>query len=183
MPEYKQQQFMELYKACHEPFMRYCSALAYGKMDTEDLVQDVLLSAYTHFEKLRKPEDFLHYLIRAARNRSVSNWRKGKKRIQLTEKYAKRLSDKGVSPDKLLEIDFLYKALDCLPRKQKEALILFEVSGFSLKEIAEMQKSTPGAIKTQLSRGRKRLRKLLGETAAVSQNTPSLFAMVQTVCL
>ena len=40
---------MEAYEKCHEPFVRYCSALAYGKMDAEDLVQDVLLSAYQRF--------------------------------------------------------------------------------------------------------------------------------------
>ena len=136
---------MELYQTCHEPFMRYCSALAYGKMDTEDLVQDVLLSAYIHFDRLRKPNDLLHYLIRAARNRSVSNWRKRKHQDSLSEKYAQRLKAKGISPEKLVDIDFLYKALDQLPKRQKEALILFEISGLSIKEVAKLQKCSPGA--------------------------------------
>ena len=56
MADSKQQAFLQAYQACHDPFVRYCSALAYGRMDAEDLVQDVLLSAYKHFEK--NPQNF-----------------------------------------------------------------------------------------------------------------------------
>ncbi len=181
MPESKQQKFMEMYQPCHDSFLRYCSALAYGKMDTEDLVQDVLLSAYTHFDTIRNPKEFLHYLIRAARNRSISNWRKQKHRAELTEKYSNRLIAKGISPDILLDIDILQKVIQSLPQKQREVLILFEVSGFSIKEIAEVQKSTPGAIKTRLSRARKHVRKLLSENPELS--TSHLFTILQTTVL
>ncbi|MEM9719827.1 MAG: RNA polymerase sigma factor [Bacteroidota bacterium] len=183
MPDTKQEKFMEMYRPCHEPFLRYCSALAYGKMDTEDLVQDVLLSAFIHFEGLRNPKEFLHYLIRAARNRSISLWRKRKKQAELTDKYAERLSAKGIHAETLLDIDYLYKALNQLPKTQKEAIILFEVSGFSIKEIAELQKSSPGAVKTRLSRGRKQLKKLLDDSPALSQSSQNLFSIIQTVIL
>lgn len=69
MADSKQLAFLEAYESCHEPFLRYCSALVYGKMDVEDLVQDVLLSAYQHFDKIEKKHQLLHYLIRAARNK------------------------------------------------------------------------------------------------------------------
>ena len=183
MADSKQEKFMEMYQPCHEPFLRYCSALAYGKMDTEDLVQDVLLSAYTHFESLRNHKEFLHYLIRAARNRSISLWRKRKKQTDLSEKYTARLMEKGVNAETLLDIDILYKTIGLLPKKQREALILFEVSGFSIKEVAALQKSTPGATKTMLSRGRKRLKALLDDSSALSQSSQHLFSIIQTVVL
>ena len=63
---------MAAYAACHDGFLRYCSALAFERMDVEDLVQDVLLSAFKKFEDLEEPEKLQHYLIRAARNRAVS---------------------------------------------------------------------------------------------------------------
>ena len=154
---------MKAYATCHEPFLRYCSALAFGKMDTEDLVQDVLLSAYKHFEKIQKKDQLLHYLIRAARNRSISQWRKTYQQTEILEKHAHRLKAKGVTPETLLDVQLLYKMLNRLPLKQKEAIILFEISGFSIKEIAKIQKSTPGAIKTKISRGRQKLRQLFEE--------------------
>ena len=66
---------MQAYAKCHEPFVRYCSALAYGKMDAQDLVQDVLLSAFHKFDAIQKKDELLHYLVRAARFRAISLWR------------------------------------------------------------------------------------------------------------
>ncbi len=163
MADSKQQAFLKAYQACHEPLLRYCSALVYGKMDVEDLVQDVLLSAYLHFDKIEKKHQLLHYLIRAARNKSISNWRKKKYKAELLEGHAERLKSKEVSAETLLDIQLLYRTLDKLPEKQKDALILFEVSGFSMKEIAVIQESTEGAVKTKISRGRQKLKGLLKE--------------------
>jgi RNA polymerase sigma-70 factor (ECF subfamily) len=50
-----------------------------------------------------------------------------------------------------------------LPDKQKEAIILFEISGFKIAEIAEMQGATESAVKSQLKRGREKLTNILVE--------------------
>ena len=57
----------------------------------------------------------------------------------------------------------LYAALDKLPAAQKEAVILFEISGFSIKEIAEIQGSTESGVKSRLKRGREALAKLMND--------------------
>lgn len=154
---------MAAYQPCHEAFLRYCHALSYGRMDTEDLVQDVLLSAYLHFDSIRKKQDLLHYLIRAAKNRSASWWRKRKFRTELIDLHNDQLRDKGVSAEVMVDIQILYKALDELPVKQRDALILFEINGFSMKEIAALQDRSVGAIKTTISRGRTKLGELLSD--------------------
>ncbi|MEL6538347.1 MAG: sigma-70 region 4 domain-containing protein, partial [Bacteroidota bacterium] len=63
--------------------------------------------------------------------------------------------------DTLVDVHLLHQAMDQLPEDQKDAVILFEVMGFSIKEIAEVQENTIGAVKTKISRARKRLRSLL----------------------
>lgn len=171
MVQPKQTAFMEAYRPCHDSFLRYCTALAYNRMDVEDLVQDVLLSAYEHFEKIEKKGQLLHYLIRAARNRSISLWRKSKYKMDVLEQHSDRLVARGVSPELLPDIHFLYKALQQLPDKQRDAVILFEITGFSIKEIAALQDSTVGAIKTKISRGRQRLRALLREEKKERQSS------------
>ena len=173
---------MKAYEACHEPFMRYCTALAYSKMDAEDLVQDVLMSAFKHFDNIEKKGKLLHYLTRAAKNRSVSVWRKRKNEAELTEKHNARMMAQGVSADRLLDVQMLYKALDMLPTAQKEAIILFEISGFSMKEIAEMQNSTEGAVKTKVSRGRVKLRELLSEDG-VNVSSGQLLSVIKSIAL
>jgi len=159
----KKQDFMTAYRACHDPFVRYCSALAYGCVDTEDLVQDVLLSAFTHWEKIRNKGQLLHYLIRSARNRAISLRRKHRHQVDLADRQAAGLQAKGLAPDMILDIQLLYWAINQLPAAQKEALVLFEISGFSIKEIMDIQQSSNSAVKTRLSRARKNLRKYLEE--------------------
>ncbi len=160
--------------------MRYCSALAYGKMDAEDLVQDVLLSAYQRWDKIEKKGQFLHYLIRSARNRAISKWRRKKFRAELLEHHDNKMLAKEVSPEVLLDIQILYRALDRLPDKQREAVILFEVTGFSMKEIAEIQECRVGAVKTRVSRARKALKSLLEERA---ERLPSMITSLKSIAL
>ncbi|MBK7872565.1 MAG: sigma-70 family RNA polymerase sigma factor [Saprospiraceae bacterium] len=185
MVEQKQVAFMEAYEPCHEAFIRYCSAVAYGKMEIEDLVQDVLLSAYEHFDKIAKKDQFLHYLIRAARNKSITQWRRSKYKTELLEQHKNELQAQGTPPEVALDIELLYRALDQLPEKQRDAIILFEISGFSMIEIAQIQNSKENAVKTRISRGRKRLRALMKEeetshsSAGVLGTIPIFWAMEQ----
>jgi RNA polymerase sigma-70 factor (ECF subfamily) len=51
------------------------------------------------------------------------------------------------------------RALASLPAVQREAIILFELDGFTIEEIAGLQGSTISAVKSRLARGRERLRR------------------------
>ena len=51
------------------------------------------------------------------------------------------------------------RALERLPAAQREALVLYELEGFSMEEVAEMQDATVPAVKSRVLRGRERLRK------------------------
>jgi RNA polymerase sigma-70 factor (ECF subfamily) len=42
---------------------------------------------------------------------------------------------------------------------QREAVVLFEVDGYSIEEIAAMQRVSVSAVKSRLVRGRERLRR------------------------
>lgn len=172
----KQQAFLAAYKSCQPAFTRYCSALAYGKMDTEDLMQDVLVTAYKHFDTIKNKEQLLHYMIRAARNRSVSHWRKAKFKAELLEEHQQQLRDYGATPEVLLDVELLHQAINRLPEKQKNALLLFEISGFSMKEIAEMQRTSIGAVKVKISRGRKKLRDMMSDKKTVLALLGGLFS-------
>ena len=48
--------------------------------------------------------------------------------------------------------------LASLAAEQREAVVLFEVDGFSIEEIAAMQRVSISAVKSRLTRGRERLR-------------------------
>lgn len=154
----KRTEFMQAYHPCHEPFARYCSAIAYGRMDAQDLMQDVLLSAFQRFEHIQKKDHLLHYLLRAARNRATSIWRISSRSKALNEEQVARLKARGASPDQLIDVEILYKAMDRLPAQARDALVLFEVSGLSMAEIAVIQGTNENAVKTRVSRARAAVR-------------------------
>jgi RNA polymerase sigma-70 factor (ECF subfamily) len=49
-------------------------------------------------------------------------------------------------------------ALAALPHEQREAIVLHDIEGWRIEEIAELEGTSVSAIKSRLSRGRDRLR-------------------------
>lgn len=160
MPTEKQQRFLSAYAKCHDAFLRYATTVSFGKCDVGDLTQDVMLTAFKHFDGIEEGK-LLHYLIRAARNRSISLGRGRRFRGELEERSLGRLRSQGATADALFETEALYRALHRLPEKQRNALILFELNGFSVREIAGLQQCSEASVKMKLSRGRQRLREFL----------------------
>ncbi len=159
----KQRTFLKAYDPHHEALTRYCHALAYGKMETEDLVQEVLLSTYQHFEHIQKKDQLLNYMVRAARNISIKHQRQDRRFLKFWEQAEEKFKAEGINPEASVDVHLLQIALQKLPSAQREAIVLFEISGLKMKEIAEIQNRSEAAVKMAISRGRAKLRKLLSE--------------------
>ena len=52
------------------------------------------------------------------------------------------------------------RALASLPAEQREAIVLFDLEGITVDEIASLQGVSASAVKSRLARGRLRLRRL-----------------------
>lgn len=79
------------------------------------------------------------------------------------ERAFSKLSALTGNAETAMDIHYLYQALNQLQEKDKEAIILFEITGYSIKEIASIQNSNENATKTRLSRARQKLKTLLEE--------------------
>ncbi|NJO88291.1 MAG: RNA polymerase sigma factor [Chloroflexia bacterium] len=157
----KQKAFMLLYDQVHEAFSRYCSAKSYGIIDAKELASETIMRAYSNFEKLRNKEAFLGFLFGIASNIIKNTLRKKKIFDEYDEAKLVSIPQNGIDPTTRIDIEILYKALNQLPVKQKDALVLFEISGFSIKEIMQIQNSSESAIKQRLKRGREKLASIL----------------------
>lgn len=159
MKESKQEEFLALYEPVHERFERFCRARVYGNMDYRDLINESLLVAFKRFDALRSKESFLSFLIGIS-VRILSNHHQKKK-----EQFWSDVSETSLNADSNTfsdpDIHFLYQALAMLKEEQRESLVLFEISGFSIKEIAKIQEVSEDAVKQRLKRGRDKLRKIL----------------------
>lgn len=157
-------EFLRLYQGIHERFARYCGSLAYGVMDTEDLVQETVLATLERFQTIREKDKLLHFMMVVAGNIVRSQARRFKFKGDYNEKAFRRLQSRVNDPETALDIHHLHVALNRLPEKDKEAVILFEILGFSMQEISDLQNAGLSATKTRISRARQKLRDLLGET-------------------
>ena len=160
----KKRKFMKLYRPIHDRFERFCKARAYGEMEYQDLMQESIRIAFEKFNELKSPDAFLHFLFGISM-RVMSN--ANKKRREDT--WSDHLENACVTTNEAeagLQVEDLYKALGQLVSDQREAIILFEISGFSIKEIAVMQGVSEDAIKKRLSRGRQELALLMSEESS-----------------
>ena len=158
----KQERFMQVYEPVHERFERYCKTRVYGEFHFKDIMHDTLVVAFEKFDQLKSADAFLHFLFGTA-TRILANQRK-KKRLEyidhLTGKYDHSQNENN-SIEQQFEVHDLYKCLQELDQVTSECIILFEISGFSIKEIMGIQNSSEAAVKQRLSRGRKQLLSLM----------------------
>ncbi len=159
---------MDLYDPVHTRFTRFCQARAYTNCEAKDLISETVLRAYEHFDSLRDHKAFLSFLFSTASNILHSKRRRSKFwgifQVQDTsQKFAGR-NDGELSADVIL----LYEALHKLPSEQSEAIILFEISGFSLKEVQAIQGVSLSAVKSRIVRGKRKLARLLHDKETLS---------------
>jgi RNA polymerase sigma-70 factor (ECF subfamily) len=154
-----QEEFLDLYKSIHESFARFCHARAYGLMDPEDLISESVLKALESFNQLRNKEAFLSFMFSIAKNIVNGKHRRQKFKGTYNEAHAHMIPDEGIDVEMKYDVAVLYEALNKLSKKEKEAIVLFEISGFSIKEVADIQNSGESAVKQRLKRGRENLAK------------------------
>lgn len=147
--------FLSLYEPVHQSFERFCKVRAYGQMPFKDLMQETLLIAYSKFEQVKDREKFLFFLFGIA-TRILANDRRKVKHADLNEITESNHFQLPES-NRTSEIEELYKALSLLPEDQRDALVYFEIVGFSVREIAAYQKKSQEAVRQSLFRGRQKL--------------------------
>ena len=140
---------------------KFCLSVSNSRSDAEDLLQETIATAYSKLDEVKNSKAFLSYLFTIA---SRLNWAKLKRDSNISsleEVDCSELSANEISADKQADLRILYSALNKLPYDQKEALILFDIMGFSQKEVCEIQNVSIDALKQRLHRGKNALKLLL----------------------
>ncbi len=141
-----------------------------SRSEAEDLTQETFIKAYEHLGKFRGESHPRTWLYRIAINRSISFTRRLKRwRMQRggDEELFPEIPDTStVSIEKQVEWDNLadhaHRALQSLPDRQKVAVILRAVQGFSYEDISQTMNISVGGAKANVFQGLKKLRSMLG---------------------
>jgi RNA polymerase sigma-70 factor (ECF subfamily) len=170
-PETKQLEFMKLYEPVHVKLSRYVHSILRNREDAKDVVSETVLKAYENFEKVHKPESFLYYMFKIASNAIRSRDRRKKFWTDLDENHTNNIADEAGDVMAKTEMKEFYSELNKMPTKQKEAIVLFEISGLSLNEIHQIQGGSLSGVKSRIGRGRQHLEQKLEYRQKISINT------------
>ena len=151
--------FIECVEREQEALRGFLLALCCGNRDeADDLAQDALVKAYLACSGFSDGGKFRSWLFKIAHNTFLSH----KRSLQTTESIDEaRTLVSSSSTDAGFEHQSLYLALRTLPPKERSAITLFYLNGYSIKEIAAITEVSEEAVKQQLSRGRDKLRERL----------------------
>ena len=156
---------------------RYCARLTGSVIDGEDVVQDALARALVALEGMDEPPSTPRpWLFRIAHTRALDLLRSRAVRRSEPLEAASEVADPE-APDPmetLMRREAIQTAVSRfveLPTRQRSVVILKDVLGESLADIAALLDLTIDAVKAHLARGRARLRELNG-LAEVPQGPP-----------
>jgi RNA polymerase sigma-70 factor, ECF subfamily len=145
--------FAELRPELH----RYCARLMGSIVDGEDIVQETLTRAHEALLMSDEPPPLRPFLFRIAHNAAIDALRRHERR------FTDVMADVPDPDDPTAHVDpaVVHMALavfNRLPIAQRSVVILKDVLGCSLDEIAESTGMTLSAVKAALVRGRRALR-------------------------
>jgi RNA polymerase sigma-70 factor (ECF subfamily) len=140
-----------------------------NKEDVEDIAQQVFMKAYFSLKRFDQRAAFSTWLYKITVNECWDVLRKRKVRpllfeSDLSEEQARQFQVSGDRKDRhpdaseqLETKERLEKLLDCLEERDRLMLVLKEVQGFSVEEIAEILEINGNTVKVRLFRARQRI--------------------------
>ncbi|HSZ83016.1 MAG TPA: sigma-70 family RNA polymerase sigma factor [Polyangia bacterium] len=165
----------------HIPLVRrFARAFTRSHEAAADLAQDALLKVYRSIGGYRFQSSFSTWLYAIVRNVYLDDTRSRAGRDRAAERPlepggldADPTADaEAPRADRRLEREELrrqvWDALGNIPSDFRSTLVLYDIEGLTYEEIAAIEHSPLGTVKSRLSRGREHLRRALGGDAAVT---------------
>lgn len=150
-----------------------------NREDSQDVVQNTFMKAYSNLDKLQDPASFPSWIYRIALNECRIRFRKGNRirsmEIPLPEGEGERSFDSvnagavTVTPEQVTlgreELKRLSDAFCRLPEEQREVILMREYQGLLFREISEVLGLPLSTVKSRLYLGLKTLRRLMEEAS------------------
>ncbi|HWO07055.1 MAG TPA: RNA polymerase sigma factor [Candidatus Paceibacterota bacterium] len=125
---------------------------------SEDLMQETFLRGFQHLKRFRnRGYSYLTYLLNIAHNLLVDHYRKPK--TIPVEDLPTEVVPYEITEDLVRKSDAeaLWRAIQSLPQRNRDALLMHYQSDMSIKDIARIMNTSENSVKLNLSRTRKKL--------------------------
>jgi RNA polymerase sigma-70 factor (ECF subfamily) len=149
----------------HRSAIATARRLCRSRGDGDDLYQESVLRAFEKLHTLRDESKFRSwfYATLLSRHRSRSRRLFWKRQVPLEQAFAGEREpvgeDGGRWWERMQGAARAAEALSTLDAVQREVIVLFEIDGYTIEEVADMQHASIPAVKSRLARGRRKLRR------------------------
>lgn len=134
--------------------LRLAYTYLHNMSDAEDILQDTLLQFLKKAPSFDSAEHEKAWLLRVAANLS-------KNRIAYNAVRRTDELDETLAAEEREDLSFVWEAVKSLPTQYREAIHLFYYEGYSTRQIAEVLSKKETTVRSDLRRGRARLKELL----------------------
>ena len=143
--------FTQLVLESERTLYRVSMSMLKNETDCEDAVQTAILTAYQKLDTLKSENYFKTWLVRILINVCNKQLNHNKHVIDIQE----YMETAVPSSDIYIDVKI---ALEGLPAKIREVVVLYYMENFSVKEIKSILNIPEGTVKSRLSKGRELLK-------------------------
>lgn len=132
--------------------------------DAEDVAQEAFARAFTRIHRLRNRERFRAWLVRIAFRLALDRRRGDRRRVAREDVAALHAPQTAGGEAEAVERDRaqrLWQAIDALPRRMREVIVLAAIEGHGVRDVAELLEVPEGTVKSRLFDARKKLEEML----------------------
>lgn len=136
--------------------LRLAYSYLHNLSDAEEILQDTLVQFLKKAPSFENEDHEKAWLLRVAANLSKNRIKYNQ--IRTTDELKEELIDETRG-----DLSFVWEAVRCLPAKYREAIHLFYYEGCSTAEIASILQEKESTVRSNLHRGRLKLKEVLKE--------------------
>jgi RNA polymerase sigma-70 factor, ECF subfamily len=154
--------FAELVRETHRSVYGLVYRLVGSHDDAADVMQETYLRVWRGLRSFRGDAAFGTWVYRVAANAAMSHLKKRSRDPEPVDPSDIVPFERPViEPDQPLEAEALERALQKLPQAMRTVVVMKDMYGFTLEEIAKQVGATEGAVKVRLFRARRRIAELM----------------------
>lgn len=127
--------------------------------EARDLAQEVFVRIYRNLDKCKNTDTFVAWMLAMGRNCCIDRLRRMKARPQTAwSEDQPDVVDQSPTPEEACRTKdhkaLVYKALEKLSLQSREVILLKEIQGLKIREIASMLALPQGTVKSRFGRAR-----------------------------
>ncbi len=154
-----EQEFADRLRESSTLAIRVAYSVVRQRQDAEEVAQEAFTKAYRQFSQLRDRNSFRAWLVRMTWRLAIDRWRSDRRRS--VREQAAMPETTGPTTDGIAaaneRAERLWRAIDDLPDKLREAIVLSAIEGYDVREVALLLGVPEGTVKSRLFLARKGL--------------------------